>query len=34
MELDATNQNEVIVKPPIASVGIIGWIRKNLFSVT
>jgi general L-amino acid transport system permease protein len=32
MELDAKNQNEVIVKPPIASVGIPGWIRQNLFS--
>ncbi|MBU8850051.1 MAG: amino acid ABC transporter permease [Desulfobacterales bacterium] len=32
MELNAKNENEVIVKPPISSVGVIGWIKENLFS--
>ncbi len=32
MELDANNQSEVIVKPPISSVGALGWIKENLFS--
>ena len=30
MELNA--ENKEIVKPPIASVGILGWIKENLFS--
>lgn len=32
MELHANNENAVVVKPPITNVGIIGWIRANLFS--
>ncbi|MCK5541353.1 MAG: amino acid ABC transporter permease [Desulfobacterales bacterium] len=32
MESNIINKNKVIIKPPIASVGIIGWIRENLFS--
>ncbi|MBU8912267.1 MAG: amino acid ABC transporter permease [Desulfobacterales bacterium] len=32
MELNANNENEVLVKPPISSVGVIGWIKGNLFS--
>ena len=32
MESNAKNENKAIVKPPRSSVGIIGWIRENLFS--
>ncbi len=32
MELDAENENKVIIKPPILNVGIIGWMKNNLFS--
>jgi general L-amino acid transport system permease protein len=32
MELHAENENKVIIKPPITSIGIIGWMRENLFS--
>ncbi len=32
MELNAKNKNKIIIKPPISSVGIPGWIRDNLFS--
>ncbi len=32
MEARRNKKNEVTLKPPIASVGILGWMRKNLFS--
>ncbi|MBA3012144.1 MAG: amino acid ABC transporter permease [Proteobacteria bacterium] len=32
METHAKNQHMTTIKPPIASVGILGWMRKNLFS--
>ncbi|MBW2653667.1 MAG: amino acid ABC transporter permease [Deltaproteobacteria bacterium] len=32
MELTKKNEGQVIIKPPISSVGIPGWIRENLFS--
>ncbi len=32
METQANIQNKDVVKPPIASVGVIGWAKENLFS--
>ena len=32
MELQTTHKNSVTVRPPMASVGILGWMKKNLFS--
>ncbi len=32
METHANIENKIVVKPPITSVGVIGWIRGNLFS--
>ena len=32
METQANTENKTVVKPPIASVGVLGWIRENLFS--
>lgn len=32
MESHAKNKNKVIIKPPRSSVGVLGWIRENLFS--
>ncbi|MCF6247622.1 MAG: amino acid ABC transporter permease [Desulfobacula sp.] len=32
MEIQANIQNKDDVKPPIASVGVIGWVKENLFS--
>lgn len=32
MEAPVRNKNAVTIRPPIASVGILGWMRKNLFS--
>ena len=32
MELDSKSENKVIIKPPITNVGVIGWMRENLFS--
>ncbi|MCK5310510.1 MAG: amino acid ABC transporter permease [Desulfobacteraceae bacterium] len=32
MESNTINENKAIIKPPISSVGFIGWIRENLFS--
>lgn len=32
MELHAKNKNKSVIKPPIINVGILGWMRKNLFS--
>ncbi|MCK5099180.1 MAG: amino acid ABC transporter permease, partial [Desulfobacteraceae bacterium] len=32
MDSNAKNENKAIVKPPRSSVGIIGWVRENLFS--
>lgn len=32
METNATIENITVVKPPIASVGVMGWIRGNLLS--
>jgi general L-amino acid transport system permease protein len=32
MELHAKNENRVIIKPPVSSIGVLGWIRENLFS--
>ena len=32
MESNTKNKDKEIIKPPISSVGIIGWIRENLFS--
>jgi len=28
----AENENKVIIKPPISSVGVLGWVKENLFS--
>lgn len=32
MELDEKIEKKEVVKPPITSVGVIGWIKENLFS--
>jgi len=32
METNTNIEHQTIVKPPLASVGVIGWIRKNLLS--
>jgi general L-amino acid transport system permease protein len=32
MEINTNIEHQTIVKPPIASIGVIGWIRGNLFS--
>ena len=32
MQLEANIAPKDVVKPPITSVGVIGWIRENLFS--
>ncbi|MBU1344231.1 MAG: amino acid ABC transporter permease [Proteobacteria bacterium] len=32
MELHAINETMVTIKPPISNIGILGWMRKNLFS--
>jgi len=32
MELHAENKNKADTKPPITNVGILGWMRENLFS--
>ncbi|MDA8133519.1 MAG: amino acid ABC transporter permease [Desulfobacteraceae bacterium] len=32
MELQTTHKDPTTVKPPLASAGALGWIRKNLFS--
>ncbi len=32
MQTDTKNEKKAPIKPPISSVGIIGWIKENLFS--
>ena len=32
MESNLKNENKIIIKPPRSSVGILGWVRENLFS--
>ncbi len=32
MELEVMQENKPIVKPPVTSVGVVGWVRENLFS--
>jgi general L-amino acid transport system permease protein len=32
MEANISRKNKVIIKPPISSIGAIGWIKENLFS--
>ncbi len=32
MELHAENKNTELIKPPISNIGVLGWMKENLFS--